>query len=597
MYKLKNALYDKNRTLLSQPNLPLFLALLAMILTLPVLWLGLQADDLAHRAVLLGQLPGHSKGNLSPFGMFFWIDGNPLQNMQLMDYGIPWWTFEKLRIVFWRPLAELTHWIDYQLWPDLPPLMYLQNILWFGAVGWAVSILFRRIMGPSSVAGLAALLYAVSRTHADSLNMIACRSSLIATFFGVLTIISLDRKIKDSWRAGTVVGPICLMMALLSAEYGIVTAAYLLAYSIFLDHRSQKQRFFTMLPYITVLAIWMVVYKISGFGTYGSGYYTDPIREPLVFLSVVVGRLPILFTGQWTTLPVGIVTIVPQSVSYTIWVGSVVFMTMMGIVLIPLIRTDASARFWASGFALAIIPMCASLPNERLLIFTGLGCFGLLAQFLNGIYARADWLPNSLMGKVSVKVLFTVFVLIHLVISPLTLSFSTLDMARFSDRQVKRPAFALPTDSGFTRQNLVLINPPIVLMAGYIRWMRLAEGLPLPARTWILSSASSGMSVHRKDDRTLEIEPYDGFISMKLDELYRGSSFPMKVGQQMKLTGMTVIVLSLAEDGRPRRVSFGFSVPLEDSSLNFLEWHSNQYIRFTPPKIGETAYLAAASFF
>ena len=49
--------YDKNRTWLNQPNLRFYLALLAVVLTLPVLSLGLQMDDLAHRAILLGQFP------------------------------------------------------------------------------------------------------------------------------------------------------------------------------------------------------------------------------------------------------------------------------------------------------------------------------------------------------------------------------------------------------------------------------------------------------------------------------------------------------------------------------------------------------------
>jgi len=426
----------------------------------------------------------------------------------------------------------------------------------------------------------------------------------MATFFGVMALIVLDRKIKEGWKAGTVIGPICLLLALLSAEYGIVAAAYVLAYLVFLDQRNLKRRVFEIMPYLTVLAIWMTVYKISGFGSYGSGLYTDPFREPLLFLSSVVERLPILFAGQWTTLPGGVLFVVSQSAIDTIWTVSVLILVIVAFTLFPLIRKDKIARFWGMGFVLALIPMCASIPDDRLLIFVGLGGFGLLAQFLNAVHAEADqaralvdWLPTRSVWKASANLLYVLFILIHGVISPLTMPFTPLRMAQFSERLLGRPAVDLPADSNFAKQTVVLVNPPNGLMASYIRWRRLAEGLPLAARTWILSSASSETGVHRLDDRTLEIELTNGFIGAKLDEIYRSSSFPMKVGQQVELSGMTVAVLSLTEDGRPKKASFRFSVPLENPSLNILQWRFDEYIPFTPPEIGSTRYLPRARFF
>ena len=316
--------YDKKRSWLDQPNLPYYLALLAMVLTLPVLSLGLQMDDLTHRAILLQQIPDRNLQDLSLFGLFSWIDGNPLRIQHLSEFGLPWWSYAELKVTFWRPLTEIAHWIDYQLWPEVPALMHLQNILWFAAVVWAVANLYRRIMGPSSVAGLAALLYAVSRTHADSLIMVACRSSLMATFFGVLTLSAFIRRVNDGWKPGVVLGPGCLVVALLSAEYAIVTLAYLMAYTAFLDHRDLKNRFLSLSPYLAVLIIWMVIYKVAGFGSLGSGFYTDPLSEPLLFLAAVVDRLPVLFAVQFATLPGGIIMILPPAVSATIRTSTLV---------------------------------------------------------------------------------------------------------------------------------------------------------------------------------------------------------------------------------------------------------------------------------
>ena len=44
----------------------------------------------------------------------------PWRTQVLMDLGvIPWWTYEGFRYQFWRPLAELSHWLDHALWRDV----------------------------------------------------------------------------------------------------------------------------------------------------------------------------------------------------------------------------------------------------------------------------------------------------------------------------------------------------------------------------------------------------------------------------------------------------------------------------------------------
>lgn len=101
------------------------------------------------------------------------------------------------------------------------------------------------------------------------------------------------------------------------------------------------------------------------------------------------------------------------------------------------------------------------------------------------------------------------------------------------------------------------------------------------------------MQITRLDEQTLEIEQEEGFMHGRWDNVYRNSLHPMKIGQEVALSGLTVKVLSLTDDSRPKRVSFHFDTPLEDSSLNFVEWRLYEYFPFTPPEIGETVSLPA----
>ena len=65
----------------------------------------------------------------------------------------------------------------------------------------------------------------------------------------------------------------------------------------------------------------------------------------------------------------------------------------------------------------------------------------------------------------------------------------------------------------------------------------------------------------------------------------------MSLGQRVELTGMTVTVTALTEDGRPAEAAFRFSVPLEDTSLRWLNWKDDMFQPFAPPAVGETVVL------
>jgi len=186
---------NKIRIWLSHPRLPTIVTLLAVGLTLPSLWNGLNLDDYYHRLVLLGDTR-FSPASSSPLNLFCFYDGDHEENRRLMKTGMcAWFYSEKLRFCFFRPLSALTHWIDYFLWPDTPALMHLHSLLWFGILVFLAALLYKRIIGTAWIAGLAALLFAIDDAHGASVGSLADRSALMACFFGILCLIS-----HDHWR-------------------------------------------------------------------------------------------------------------------------------------------------------------------------------------------------------------------------------------------------------------------------------------------------------------------------------------------------------------------------------------------------------------
>ncbi len=105
---------DSPRRWLEHRHLPWYVAVLAMLLCAPSLWLGWQFDDDFHRLALTQ--PEGSMLYRSPAELFVFIEGNEAVNRQYVVMGVlPWWSHEKLRLAFSRPLTGFTHRIDYKV--------------------------------------------------------------------------------------------------------------------------------------------------------------------------------------------------------------------------------------------------------------------------------------------------------------------------------------------------------------------------------------------------------------------------------------------------------------------------------------------------
>jgi hypothetical protein len=154
--------------------LPVYLAALIFSLGLPALGIGFRGDDYFERVCLLGsaRFPHLDPAMLCPrpvLDLHVSVSNDPRVNARVMDIGVlPWWTAPDLSIAPFRPIAELTHWLDYRLWPDSAPLMHAHSLLWAALCVIVAVVLYRRVLGPAlpAVAGLAACLFAIDSSHA-----------------------------------------------------------------------------------------------------------------------------------------------------------------------------------------------------------------------------------------------------------------------------------------------------------------------------------------------------------------------------------------------------------------------------------------------
>lgn len=582
-----------------------------MILTAPTLWYGWGIDDdLLQRTMLLSSsLPTALEE------LFVFLD--PDTNRALIDVGtLPWWTLETVQVSFLRPVAALSLWLDYQLWPQSALLMHAHNVLWYAGLCALAALVYRQFMGRNLSAGLAALLFAVSVTHFSAAASLNARNVLQTVLFGLLAIGFHDRWRRDGWRAGVWLAPLCLALALLSAEAGIATLAYLAAYAICLDRGTWRRRFGSLVPYVVVIALWRLVYQSGGYGAWASDFYLDPGREPLRFAIAILERGPVLLLSQWTLPDPGTYAVLSTAARRVFWLVALLFIVFMGMLLVPLIRKNHVARFLGLGMMLAVIPVCAVNPaSGRHLVFVSLGALGLMAQFVAGLLERHDWLLARRAWRLPAWAVGLTLLGLHVVLFPLLVSglVSSTQTAIGPLYQAVMDIGPLP---GIERQDVVIVNAPSPAQFIYLSSLRHFSGQPMPAHIRVLAPAHSPVEVTRLDAHTVIVRPEYGYLlspgsavggrrdifplihpsfaSQYGDGFFRSSAFPMTAGQQVELTGMRAEVIALTADGRPLEARLQFTVPLEAASLKWLQWdwERNAYEPFTLPVVGETVRVA-----
>ena len=567
---------------------PLAVAI-ALLLTFRVVHNGLDGDDYFHRAVMNGS-DRYGDFLRGPQGMMCFISGDPQRAARAMDVGfLPWWTDPKVKAEFLQFLTVQTHIVDYAVWPERPDLMHAHSLAWFALLILLVGWFYRRILGPTWMAGLAVLLFAVEDGHGTPVGWICNRNVLVAASFGVACLIAHDAWRREGKRWAQWPALLLWTCSLCSKEAGIATCAYLFAYALWLDDSTLWRRFLTLVPYGVVLVVWRIVRDSLGFGVDHLGVYIDPIGTPGTFLMALAERYPAFLLGQWV-FPSDVSVAIRKLLGSPFWWAGITCTGVLGLLFWPVLRRDRIARFFATGMLLAVLPICATFPTDRLLMFVGLGAFGLMVRFWYAVVSAEGPRPAAAWWRVAAVPIALLLLVIHLVFAPLLLAVRAT--APTGPRWfTERLYLHVPFDPSIEEQDLVVVNPPSAMHVSYSLFRYEHDKMPAPRAIRALSPGFRPVTVRRTGEHTLEVEPTGGYLAFFLDRLLRNEQNMLKLGDEVRVARMTAKVLSLTDDGRPARVEFRFDAPLEDSSLRWLRFEKGRFVPWQPPAIGEEVVL------
>lgn len=583
----------KIATFLSRPwSLPV-LALIGVLLYAPGMGANLIADDFFQWALLKGDLhQAHYPG--SPFGLFNLVDGSPEHVQAMKDSGrLFWGAADTLRMSFWRPLAEFTHWVDFKLWPDSPLMMHVHSLLWYGLLLLSVGLLYKRLTTSPVQAGLAMAIYAMSSLHLMAVTWLAARNQLMSVCFTSLTVICYH-----DWRSGRGaikgwLAALSLLLALASAEASVAAMAYLVAHAATIESdRPVRERLLALSPFLIITAVWRVACTRAGYGSFGSGSYIDPIREPLRFGETLLVRLPALLVAQLFGMPSAAVNNQPyqQQAMYAVFALAASLFVLWMAWRAGLWQSKA-IRFFALGTILALVPVCAILPQDRVLIHAEIGVSGVLSLLCVGLLARlkqdrqsVGWLPKVVIG---------LMMTVHLLIFPV----SSLALTTFMGAVLQPMSFNvisdLPKAAGQAGARVVFINPPMPNMLFYYPQMRSYMGLTNSKSSWALANGmEQSLMLTVIDESTIRLSSQTAFV----ERLHRDTrSQPFKAGDVVALDGLTITVEKVSADNAPLVALFHFDKPLSDPQWQFYVWDSVGYARFNMPAPGRMVAMPAVN--
>ena len=471
--------------------------------------------------------------------------------------------------------------------------MHLQSLAWYAALVYVVALLFRQFFEQAWHAGLAAFVFAGSYTHAIPIFFLANRNTLISLFFGVLTLMWHDRGRRSGDVKAVVAAPIAFAIGLLAYEGSTAVCGYLVGYALFVDSGRALSRLRRVIPYFTVVIVWQALYHLLGYGAHGSAVYIDPIASPLAFISAVATRAPVYLLSQWFVPPADWTQLASPSI-LAVWRATAVgVILLLGFLMWPLLRRDRHARFWAFGMLVSIVPACATFPGDRMLMAAEIGGSALLVQWLTLVKRKVLFAPTARVRLVVARVVATILMAIHFVLSPTWLP---IRIAATADAftGITDGIEALAHDDKLDGKLVVLVDD-VLFSGAYFGALRAISDRQPIEQFLVLSPADDRLDAiqfSRPSANTLVMrlaEDYDWFLER--DRLH-----PFHPGDTVVIGHVTVAIQTVDAEGKPRTVAFTFDRPLDDPSIAWfgraepplafgLHGH---YPPWTPPAIGRT---------
>jgi hypothetical protein len=403
------------------------------------------------------------------------------------------------------------------------------------------------------------------------LAWLANREAIVSLAFGALAL-----RAHSAWRAtararDALLSAVLFALAFLGGgEYALCFGGYVVALELG-PKRRLTQRALGVTPFAAPAALYLAVRAALDYGAVGSGFYSDPIKEPLKFFGSMPWRFVALVAKGWLSLDAHTYVLgTPR------WVIALVVAVLIALAAVPMRRALSgledeprrAATWLATGSIFSLVPVLAVAPSPRVLGVATIGVAAAIAILLDHA-----WFPKERQPRRGVAELTQLVALglgfAHLVHAPTS--------AWLEARHIRGDAVQFATRADWLHDR-VDADARIAVVRGLAMTMFMPFAIApheQPPRAWQLLAHCGHVLVLRPEERRIELVVPRGRSLFPEAEgsLWRSTDdAPFHPGDTVRAPGMKVTIVDADEHG-PTRARFDFE---EDPEKNY-KWFSEDF--------------------
>lgn len=579
----------------------------------------LLADDWDHYAMSEHVYPVE----LPAWDLFRFVGDSVVERTALLDSGrLPWWSAPNLHLAVFRPVSSLLVHADYA-WlggSHHPEWLHLHSMAWWLVLLAAVAQLYRRLL-PLPVAALALAIYAADDAHVYPVVWIANRSELVSV--GLVSWALCAHLAANTAQRPARLRAIALLLvalALLAGEHAVAPLCYLFSFELLSESTSWSTRWQRIAPYFAITAGYVFWRASLGYGVAGSGFYVDPIAEPVRYFDATLTRLPLLagdlvfgIAAEWWYwgLPwqldglteAGLVPaqwIVPEELArLQVGIGAAALICCLGVGTYYLRFGNRGQRTYSAlllGAVVSFVPLAGTASMTRLTVAPAIAFDAVVAYVLWSLFNEVTKRSQPL-RRLTSAVLTIAIVAIH---GARAMWFSYHGATYLTNSSHLEYGWTTSADFGnadVTKRHVFIVSARDQTTQYLMPFVLYAAGLPVPLTTHLLSPAGQNSHVlTRVDANVLDIqypEPIKdkAFVPM----VYREAGSDFFPGQRFGNPLFDVEVKSV-RGGQPRHLRFTFQDSLDDMSYLFVYPTADGIQELELPALGRSRRLDAPSW-
>lgn len=313
----------------------------------------------------------------------------------------------KFHTGYYRPLINLTYWIDYKVWGMNASGFRSTNLLMHILACFILFNLLGFFFKDKKAVLLAAMMFSLHPVNTEAVSLVTSRNNILVTIFVLLSLYQYILAFKKENNSRILVSALLFLLALLSKESGIMLLPILFVYHrVFLD---KEKKFFkeivSYVPFILIIAFYMAV-RLIAIDAVLHGGFIEGMGRRIYFAPylILLNLRSILFPYLLHSFYV----IYPSSFSHFQSLVSIPIICL-GLFIIWKRREHKWITFSTLAFILSIIPtlniipiVSVSIVNMRWLYFPLCFASMVLAWAIPIVVTRAKFMVLLILGSVTV---------------------------------------------------------------------------------------------------------------------------------------------------------------------------------------------------